>query len=53
MATASENLHSPIVYPIAIINSSKNPDVAKEYIQFLTDKQARAIFKKYGFGIAQ
>ncbi|MGL5877136.1 MAG: molybdate ABC transporter substrate-binding protein, partial [Xenococcaceae cyanobacterium] len=53
IATASDNLHSPIVYPIAIIGNSKNPDAAKEYIRFLTDKQARAIFEKYGFGIAQ
>jgi len=53
VATASEELHSPIVYPIAIISSSKNPDAAKEYIQFLTDKQARFIFEKYGFGIAK
>lgn len=53
VATAAENLHSPIVYPIAIISSSKNPDAAKEYIQFLTDKQARSVFEKYGFGIAK
>ncbi|AFY89959.1 MULTISPECIES: molybdate ABC transporter substrate-binding protein [Chroococcidiopsis] len=53
VATAAENLHSPIVYPIAIISSSKNLDAAKEYIQFLTDKQARTVFEKYGFGIAK
>ncbi|OWY69429.1 molybdate ABC transporter substrate-binding protein [cyanobacterium TDX16] len=53
VATASKNLHSPIVYPIAIISSSKNLDAAKEYIQFLTDKQARTVFEKYGFGIAK
>ncbi|MFQ4168340.1 molybdate ABC transporter substrate-binding protein [Scytonema millei] len=53
VATATENLHSPIVYPIAVIGSSKNPDAAKEYIQFLTDKQAKSVFEKYGFGIAK
>ncbi|MBD2305738.1 molybdate ABC transporter substrate-binding protein [Chroococcidiopsis sp. FACHB-1243] len=53
VATASEELHSPIVYPIAVIGNSKNPDAAKEYIQFLTDKQARFIFEKDGFGIAK
>ena len=47
VATATENLHSPIVYPIAVIGSSKNPDAAKEYIQFLTDKQAKSVFEKY------
>lgn len=53
VATASEELHSPIAYPIAVIGNSKNPDAAKEYIQFLTDKQARFIFEKDGFGIAK
>ncbi len=53
VATASENLHSPIVYPIAVISSSKNPDSAKKYIQFLNDKPAISVFKKYGFGIAE
>jgi len=53
MATASEDLHSPIVYPIAVISSSKNPDAAKKYIQFLTDRQVRSVFEKYGFGIAK
>lgn len=53
VATASENLSSPIVYPIAVISSSKNPEAAKEYIQLLTAKQARTVFEKYGFGIAK
>lgn len=48
---ATENLHSPIVYPIAILKESKNLDKAKEYLQFLDSKKAKAIFKKYGFGI--
>jgi len=48
---ATENLHSPIVYPIAVIKSSKNPQAAREYIQFLSGKQARTVFEKYGFGI--
>lgn len=52
VATASENLHSPIVYPIAVISSSKNPDSAKEYIQFLTARQAISVFENYGFGVA-
>ncbi|MUL36262.1 molybdate ABC transporter substrate-binding protein [Gloeocapsopsis dulcis] len=52
VATAFENLHSPIVYPVAVVSSSKKPDSAKQYIQFLNNKQAISIFKKYGFGIA-
>ena len=53
VATAAENLHYPIVYPIAVLKSSKNPQAAKEYLQFLSDRQARTVFEKYGFGIAK
>jgi molybdate transport system substrate-binding protein len=53
VATAAANLHSPIVYPVAVLKNSKNISVAKQYVQFLSDKQARTIFKKYGFGIAK
>jgi molybdate transport system substrate-binding protein len=53
IATAPSNLHSPIVYPIAVIRSSRNPQPARTFVQFLRSKQARDIFKKYRFGIAQ
>lgn len=52
VATAPSNLHSPIVYPIAVIKASRNQQSARAYIQFLRNKQAQDIFKKYGFGIA-
>jgi molybdate transport system substrate-binding protein len=51
--TAPENLHFPIIYPVAALKNSKSISAAKQYIQFLSDKQARAIFEKYGFGIAK
>jgi molybdate transport system substrate-binding protein len=50
-ATASENLHSPIIYPIAVLKGSKNVSTASEYVQFLSGNQAKAIFEKYGFGM--
>lgn len=53
VATAPSNLHSPIVYPMAIIGATKNQQAARTYAQFLTSKQAQDIFKKYGFGLAQ
>ena len=53
VATAAENLHSPIVYPVAVLSNSKNAQAAREYVQFLSSKQARAVFEKYGFGIAK
>jgi len=52
IATADPKLHSPIVYPIAVIKSSKNQESAKAYVKFLSSNPAQDVFKKYGFGIA-
>lgn len=40
------------VYPVAILKASKNASAAQEYLDFLRSTQAKAIFVKYGFGIA-
>ncbi|XZN91364.1 MAG: molybdate ABC transporter substrate-binding protein [Microcoleus sp.] len=53
VATAPSNLHSPIVYPIAVIKASRNQQSARAYVQFLRTRQTQDIFKKYGFGIAE
>lgn len=52
VATAPSNLHSAIVYPMAVIAASRKQQAARTYAQFLTTQQAQNIFKKYGFGIA-
>lgn len=49
VAIASDKLHSPIVYPAAVLSRSKNINAAKAYLQFLSSRQATAIFQKYGF----
>ncbi|TAG87708.1 MAG: molybdate ABC transporter substrate-binding protein [Oscillatoriales cyanobacterium] len=51
--TAAENLHSPIVYPVAVIRSSRHPDAAKMFVEFLAGDRAKIVFKKYGFGIVR
>lgn len=53
VATEPENLHSPIVYPAAVITASRNQQAAITYEQFLSSQEAQGIFKKYGFDIAQ
>jgi molybdate transport system substrate-binding protein len=53
VATAPEDMHSPIVYPIAVLKGSKNPEAAKTYEQFLSSNEAKTTFEKLGFGIAQ
>ncbi|UKO99333.1 molybdate ABC transporter substrate-binding protein [Nostoc sp. UHCC 0870] len=50
VVAADEKYHSPIIYPLAVVKSSKNPNAAKEFIQFLTtDNQVKAVLRKYGF----
>lgn len=46
------NLHTPIVYPIALVKRSKNQTSARTFIQFLSGTKAKQIFQKYGFGIS-
>jgi molybdate transport system substrate-binding protein len=49
VATASEQSHSPVVYPVAVLQDSSNPEAAKEFEEFLFTLQAQTIFKEYGF----
>ncbi|MEH2096458.1 molybdate ABC transporter substrate-binding protein [Nostoc sp. 'Peltigera membranacea cyanobiont' 213] len=49
VVAADDKFHSPIVYPMAVIKSSKKIPAAKEFIQFLSDSQAKDVLKKYGF----
>ncbi|WP_193196859.1 molybdate ABC transporter substrate-binding protein [Nostoc sp. MG11] len=49
VVAADDKFHSPIVYPMAVLKSSKNVDAAKEFVQFLSNSQAKVVLKKYGF----
>lgn len=51
VATAPSNLHSPIVYPIAMVAASRRQQAGRTYLQFLTSAQAQAVFRRYGFGL--
>jgi molybdate transport system substrate-binding protein len=52
-AIADAKLHTPIVYPMAILKSSKSLAAARNYTDFLKTLPAQVVFKKYGFGIAK
>lgn len=49
VSEASESSHSKVIYPAAIIKSSKNVDAAKDFMVFLSSNQAKSVFEKYGF----
>ena len=49
VATAPAKSHSLVVYPIAVIQSSKNVTQAKDFADFLLSQKVDNIYKKYGF----
>ncbi|MBE9157633.1 molybdate ABC transporter substrate-binding protein [Nodosilinea sp. LEGE 06152] len=53
LATAPAATHQPIVYPIAVVSDSPNPDAAKTFIAFLQTPAAQTKFKQFGFGIVE
>lgn len=44
-----EDLHDPIVYPIAKVKESKQPDAAREFIDLVRSSDGKAILSKFGF----
>jgi len=53
VAIADSNLHSSIVYPIAVVKASKNTQAAKTFAEYLTSAPAKTVFEKFGFGVAR
>jgi molybdate transport system substrate-binding protein len=49
VAIAPEDSHSPVIYPIAVLQDSANPEAAKELEDFLFTFEAQTMFKEYGF----
>jgi len=52
VAIAPESSHEPIVYPVAVVRSSRNQDAARKFTEYLSSPAAKAIFTKRGFTIA-
>lgn len=50
VAVANAADHSPIVYPIAVLNRSQQAAAANRFVQFLFSPQAKSVLQKYGFG---
>lgn len=44
-----EKNHSPIVYPMAVLKNSKNPEMTKAFIKYLNSDRAQTILTKHGF----
>lgn len=52
-ATAPQDSHAPIVYPVAALKDTKNVEAAKAFVAFLNSPAARSIFEKFGFSPAK
>lgn len=44
-----DNMHKPIIYPAAIVASTKNESQSDKFIKYLNSPKSKEIFKKYGF----
>ena len=53
VAEAEGEWHSPIVYPIAVINDSKNKQASEKFIDFVMSPVGQGILRKYGFAVPQ
>jgi molybdate transport system substrate-binding protein len=49
VAIAPKDSHSPVIYPVAAIKSSKESAEAKHFEEFLAGAKAQGVFAKYGF----
>lgn len=51
VAEAPEGSVSKVIYPVGILNSSKEKESAKFFIEFLKTDEAKKVFESYGFTI--
>jgi molybdate transport system substrate-binding protein len=51
--TASEGTHSPVVYPAALVKTTKNKDAAKAFLDYLSTDEAQKVFETAGFTSAK
>jgi molybdate transport system substrate-binding protein len=51
ICTAAEDSHDKIVYPAAVIKSTKHSAASKDFLNFLASDGAKAVFVKYGFTV--
>lgn len=49
LAEAPEGTHKPVIYPVAVIEASKAPNLAQQFIDFLKSDASMKVFQKYGF----
>jgi molybdate transport system substrate-binding protein len=51
VAVGSTSIDDAIIYPVAVIKSSKNASAASDYLSFLFSAKAKTVFERYGFSM--
>ena len=51
VAEAPDGTHKPVIYPAAVLNTTKNGDAAKAFLEFLKGDECSAVFESVGFSI--
>lgn len=49
IATADENTHAPIIYPVGVIKDSSHPKEAQLFYEYLQNEQSMKTLEEYGF----
>lgn len=49
VAKAPKDSHKPVIYPAAVIKSTKHMNDAKDFLAFTSSDDAKKLFEKYGF----
>lgn len=52
VATAAEDTHAPILYPIAVIKQSTRKQAAQEFVNLVAGAEGQSILRQYGFASA-
>ncbi|MGH9398678.1 MAG: molybdate ABC transporter substrate-binding protein [Terriglobia bacterium] len=49
VATAPDDSHAPIVYPVAVLERSRHAEAAEDFVRFLMTGEAQRVFAHEGF----
>lgn len=48
-ASAPENSHEPILYPIAVVRESRKGEAARSFVELVTSAEGQGVLRRYGF----
>lgn len=51
--TATEEMCGHVIYPAAVMNVSKNSEIASAFLEYITSDSANAIFEEAGFALVK